>query len=925
MTQGRFAHRAWMFALFIGGCGEGAMSPEQHLERAGAALEQGEVRTAVIELKNALQVAPDNRDARRLLGETYARYGDGASAEKELRRAVELGASELDVQPWLARALFLQGELQPISELEVPASAPAETRAEMLRIKAEALLASGELGAADSTARQALELQADSAPVMTTIARILFQRKDTEQAKEWISKALASDKAYGAAWSLLGQLERSQGNTKAAEEAYTNAMEDPRLLNTARFERALVLIDMQEWDRARADIEQLRALGRKDPRINYAEGLLKYKQNNYAEAAQLFEAVLGVSPDYAPALYYAGASRLALGNAATASKHLTGYLAQQPENIAARRLMALASMQLGHPQEAEKFVKRVVERYPEDVTALNLLADSLILQGKREESVAYLRRVTAAQPESTNAQARLGAALVDQGDTEEGIRELEEAFESDPASQGIAEQTIRGYARSGNTDKAVEAARQNRDRNPDSAPAHALLGMMYLLQNEKKLAAAAFSKALDLAPGHPVASAGLAGQAMEDGQVEKAKEYLVESLKHHPGNPGVLNNLAKIAETEGDRGAAKMYLRDAIEQSPEALAPRLLLARLYLTEREPENCLAVLEPVRQANPANLQMLMLAAQAEVGLARYGDAKATLEALRDLSPEVPAIRDALARVYAMLGDTGRARAEYEKAFDLDPSFAPAIKGLARLAVERRDLPETEALVQQLKDVVGSDDPDVFALEGAIAEMKGDLRGAVGYYEQAHSAARTRVSLLLLTRMQWKTGDVDAALRAMEQWADEHPEDIPLQFELVARYLDLERTEEAIDWQKRIVDADPENAVALNNLAWLLRGKEPAKAVEFAQRAHSINPDSAAILDTLAMAHLANGDTERAVETSERAVRKSPGNASFLFHRAQILEAADEHEDARLALENALQSGKQFPEREQAQAMLSRLRAE
>ena len=52
-----------------------------------------------------------------------AATGDGASAEKELRRALELGASELDVQPWLARALLLQGDLEPLYELEIPAAA----------------------------------------------------------------------------------------------------------------------------------------------------------------------------------------------------------------------------------------------------------------------------------------------------------------------------------------------------------------------------------------------------------------------------------------------------------------------------------------------------------------------------------------------------------------------------------------------------------------------------------------------------------------------------------------------------------------------------------------------------------------------------------------------------------------------------------
>ena len=58
----------------------------------------------------------------------------------------------------------------------------------------------------------------------------------------------------------------------------------------------MVLIEAQQWDRARADIEQLRRRISKSPRIDYAEGLLHYRQQNYADAARLFEAALAAFP-----------------------------------------------------------------------------------------------------------------------------------------------------------------------------------------------------------------------------------------------------------------------------------------------------------------------------------------------------------------------------------------------------------------------------------------------------------------------------------------------------------------------------------------------------------------------------------------------------------------------------------------------------
>ena len=763
-----------LLALLMAGCGADDVTPEQHVERARVGLESGEIRAAIIELKNALQAEPNNGGARLLLGQAYARSGDGVSAQKELGRARELGVSEADLQPWLAKAHLLKGELEALYELEIPSDAPLAIRAELMRIQAQALLAKGDAERAEGLARQALELEPGSAATMVLTARIQASQGKVDDAREWISKALGIDQANASAWSLLGDIERSQGNPEAAEEAYAKAMDDPVLADTIRLNRAVVLIEAEQWDRAQAAIDELRKRIKKHPRIDYAEGLLNYKQQRYADAARLAEAALGVDPDFMPALFLAGASRFALGNAASASSHLTRYLAGKPDDVAAQRMMAAVRLQLGDAAGAEKIVEPIVERFPEDVVALNLLANAMISQGKKEESVVYLERVKAVQPESAQAQARLGAVLLDQGEAAEGIRELERALQADPTLQGAAERVVLGHARSGNLDEALKAAIENRDKNPASAGAELLLGTVYLLREERDAASQAFLKALDMDPGNPAASAALAALALEKKDWEKAKAYCLESLKHHPNNVAALVNLARIAAMQGDRDAMKRYLEDAIERAPKALEPRLYLARYYLMERKPEKCLAVLADVRQAHRNDPKLLAVAAEAELALARYADARITLEALRELSPTDLKIRVALAGVYTGLGDNEKARAELEEAVRLDPKFLPAIKALAVLAIDQRDVREAESRVQQLKNRLGTDHPDVLLLDGQVAELKGDLPAAVAAYGKLFDSAKSGGNLVRLTRAQWKAGDVDTALRAMEQWVDEHPKD-------------------------------------------------------------------------------------------------------------------------------------------------------
>ena len=77
--------------FFISACGI-ALNTEARLARGQQAYDSGDYRAAIIDAKNILQTEPDHIGARLLLGRSSIGVGDIRSAEKELRRALELGA-----------------------------------------------------------------------------------------------------------------------------------------------------------------------------------------------------------------------------------------------------------------------------------------------------------------------------------------------------------------------------------------------------------------------------------------------------------------------------------------------------------------------------------------------------------------------------------------------------------------------------------------------------------------------------------------------------------------------------------------------------------------------------------------------------------------------------------------------------------------
>ena len=63
----------WSLSVF-------AADTDKYLSDAQAYLSKGEVSAAVIQLKNALLVEPENKEARLLLGTAYLKQKDGLSA-----------------------------------------------------------------------------------------------------------------------------------------------------------------------------------------------------------------------------------------------------------------------------------------------------------------------------------------------------------------------------------------------------------------------------------------------------------------------------------------------------------------------------------------------------------------------------------------------------------------------------------------------------------------------------------------------------------------------------------------------------------------------------------------------------------------------------------------------------------------------------
>ena len=102
-------------ALTLIGCD--SKSAEEYIAAAKVQYQKNDTQAAIIDLKNAIALAPQNKDARANLGKYYLAGGSFVESEKELRKALELGESKDTIYPDLVKAIYYQNDFDRLLRL----------------------------------------------------------------------------------------------------------------------------------------------------------------------------------------------------------------------------------------------------------------------------------------------------------------------------------------------------------------------------------------------------------------------------------------------------------------------------------------------------------------------------------------------------------------------------------------------------------------------------------------------------------------------------------------------------------------------------------------------------------------------------------------------------------------------------------------
>jgi putative PEP-CTERM system TPR-repeat lipoprotein len=900
-----------------------AADSDEYLRDAQIYFDKGEVSAAIIQLKNALLVNPDNSQARLLLGNAYLNQKNGPSAVKELRRAQELGVAREVVLVPLGRALLMTGQSDKLIQTITREEGDSEAlQLDILLLQGQAYLATGKLAMAEEKFSAALDQQPGAAEALLGQAHIAYQNQDTNRAAALVSQALSSEPKNTDAWTLKGELQRQAGQSQEAATSFGKALElDPGNVQ-ARLGRATVRLVLGEPDQANADIEWLLKTHPGLYLAQYLKALLQYQQQRLEPAQESVQRAIKQAPGHLPSHLLAGTIAYQQDLLNQAEQHLRTYWSADPGNSQAAKLLAATYLKLKQPVNAIEVLEPGLPSVSGDAQYLSLLGSAYLSQGNTAKGLEYLEQAASLAPDVAGIRTQLAIAQLAQGDVAEGISELQSAVD---LGQGLVQADlllVMAHLQRKEFDQALGAIDALAGKMPESPVPLNLKGAALLGMEDRAAAKQAFEAALTLQSDFLPAQLNLAQLELLDGNTEAAEARYKAVLSHDEGNVKALIALATLAHQRGDGNASKQWLEQARSHHPQAIEPALLLLGYYLRENNQEHSLDIAGELVVAHPRHPQVLRSVAQAHIQAGDYGAAARAIRTLVEVSPASAEAHYLQGVVQLKQKQVGDARVSLSRAIELQPNYPVAQLVLARINISEKDydaaLKIAAVLEQAHPDASFADE-----LRGDLAAAKNAPKEAAEAYTLAYRMTASAQLARKLYQSQIQAGDFESALAALKGWLEAHPEDIPIRSLLANALIRAERNPQAINEYLAVIEHDPANVAALNNIAWLYQEQgNYQEGVKYAERAHKLVPERPEVMDTLGWLLVLEGETNRGLLLLQEARAKAPHIPDIHYHMAVALEKAGRREEARKELDRLLKSNKAFTEREKAEALRNKL---
>ncbi|WP_271010180.1 XrtA/PEP-CTERM system TPR-repeat protein PrsT [Paucibacter sp. B51] len=949
MSTPKLIATSLLTACLLAACG--GESYDSLMASAKTSIGKGDSKTAIIQLKNALQKSPESGEARFMLGKAFLDVGDSRSAEVELGKAIALKFAADQVVPLMARAQVANEAFKALIEQQGSTKlGDPKSQADLLTSLAIAFESTGASDKAHAAIAEALQLQPEYPPTQTLQVRMKARDGDFTGALQMIDSLLQRDPKLAEVWRLKGDIlmvnrrvEGAQALAAAASAGVAGASSAPEagsaLTGTAKtaVEAYREAIKLQPGDAAAhtgllnfwldngdlpAATEQLAALKKvlpSHPQTVYFEALLTFRQRDFNRARELSQQLLKQAPENPLALQLAGAVEFELKGYVQAEEHLGKALKLAPNLGIARRMLTQVYLLTGRPARAVAVISPLLQNgNVVDAQLFSLAGEAYRQNGDDKKAAAFFAQAAKLNPGDMRSRTQLALGKAGTASPEEVLAELKTISDADPST--VADVAlIRAHLQRRDLDKALSAIEVLERKQPNKPMAHNLRGLVYLARRDVPAARKSLEQALKVDATFYPAAALLASLDLNDKQPAAAKKRFEALLVAQPDNVNAQLALAELHEQAGGTKAeVEAMITKAITTKPNAPAARVALIDFQLKSQNLKAALSAAEQGVAALPESPELMEAQGRARALAGEYQQALESFNALARAQPRSPLPSLRLAEVYVALKKYPTAIGHLKRALELAPDNLVVQRRLGEVQLSNGEVKEALATAAALqKRAPGS--PLGYSLEGDVqAQQKAWAPAAAAMRRSLDKAPDSTIASKLHYVLS-AAGNKAEADKHTADWIKAHPDDAEFLFYIGGVELTQGQLQAAEARFAAVQKLQPENPAVLNNLAWLGMKLNKPGALALAEKAVQLAPKQAPFLDTLSSVLEAENKLQRAIEVQTQALELQPQNHELRLRLAKLYLKSGDKRLAAAELNRLATVGKQYGNQAEVQQLL------
>ena len=730
-----------------------------------------------------------------------------------------------------------------------------------------------------------------------------FSRAKYKEASLLYRRALKKDGRYAEAWYQLGLTNDQLGDYAEARKDFARAMDlDPgnvgAVVRLGDLDLLFYAADQKTNKALLLDLKDLtRRLLKRDKKsydgLRFS-GEIALIERDLEGAIRSFEEANAAKP-YQREVVLALAQALEANRQEERAEKLAQETIEHDKTAGAiYDLLYTSYLRTRRLELAEEILQKKIANNPGQGPYIMQLAFHYYRTNRRADMEAALAKLTAKPGAFPDARIQLGDFYARIHELDRALAQFELGEKENPKSKSIYQKKrVEVLASQGQLEQASKLLDE------------------ILRDDPKDLEAAGLKATLRIARGGPE-------------EVKKAIAEMEPLARKLPGNPLVHYNLARAYMAGGTGGleAARAQLAETLRIEPGHVAARVGLAELDLARGENAQAVAQADEVLRRDPANFSALLARGRGWMQIAEYVKARADLSGALALSSQSADAHFELGQLDLKEGRFEEAEGEFEAL--LDGGDARGLKGAIDCRIRQGQWQQAIQIAEQQLAKTPDREPNRSLLANVL------LRA--GKYKEAATQFQTLLGrkpdseefYLGLGEAKAHLSDAAGAITALERARALAPADAAPDLALGIFYDHLERSIEARRAYESALAKEPENAEALNNLAYLEadHGSDLDQALAYAQHARAKLPGDVNVMDTLGLIYVKKNLTEDGLRMLREAVKRKPDVAAFRLHLALAWYQKGERTMARRELEAARRNGPTESQQSQIRELLAKV---